>query len=256
MSRNTPCICGSGIKQKKCHPDITESSLAGITLALYAKADRLIAEHGNKNEQTCTAGCSECCHRMFSLTNVEFKLICREMKAWNDEQMEETKDNVLFLWKNIEQIEPELFKNLTTTASGRMEHLLDEQDQLILQSYSWPCPLLSPETHTCLVYNARPFICRCYGSSYYLEGDFETCEKLGNNNDLKDRVVDLTELWKSEYPHLFITFRNGNILRQRNYPLVYLLKIYFEYLEQKRGQIPLEETYFRTPAFQNLTGKM
>ena len=47
-NRNTPCWCGSGLKQKKCHDDVVKIQRAKTAYA--DKFDELIKEEQDKKE--------------------------------------------------------------------------------------------------------------------------------------------------------------------------------------------------------------
>lgn len=89
MGRNDLCFCGSGKKQKKCHPDIHEQSLAAKCLSLYGKIESIIKNYYNSGQQTppCKKGCSDCCYNYFVISNIEFKIICKELQNWNKKQI-------------------------------------------------------------------------------------------------------------------------------------------------------------------------
>ena len=53
MGRNDLCFCGSGKKQKKCHPNINEDSVAAKIIKLYTQLSKELEEnvYGKKNPQ-------------------------------------------------------------------------------------------------------------------------------------------------------------------------------------------------------------
>ena len=48
MGRNDLCFCGSGKKQKKCHPNINEDSVAAKIIKLYTQLSKEL--EGYKSE--------------------------------------------------------------------------------------------------------------------------------------------------------------------------------------------------------------
>ena len=47
MGRNDLCFCGSGKKQKKCHPNINEDSVAAKIIKLYTQ----LSKEGHADEK-------------------------------------------------------------------------------------------------------------------------------------------------------------------------------------------------------------
>ena len=45
MGRNDLCFCGSGKKQKKCHPNINEDSVAAKIIKLYTQLSKELEEN-------------------------------------------------------------------------------------------------------------------------------------------------------------------------------------------------------------------
>ena len=69
MGNNNLCFCGSGIKKKKCHPDIHEKSLFATLLHYYKELDD---ESKTVQNPLCKKGCNECCESTFSVHNQNF----------------------------------------------------------------------------------------------------------------------------------------------------------------------------------------
>ena len=76
MGRNDLCFCGSGKKQKKCHPNINEDSVAAKIIKLYTQLSKELEEnvYGKKNIK-CQKGCNACCKDYFAINEVEFAVI-------------------------------------------------------------------------------------------------------------------------------------------------------------------------------------
>lgn len=83
ISRNDPCFCGSGKKYKKCHSDIHPESRAARLIQTYRKYERKIEDYQKStgNIPPCQKGCYNCRYEDFSITEIEFEFIMRELKT-------------------------------------------------------------------------------------------------------------------------------------------------------------------------------
>lgn len=149
MAANSPCFCGSGKKQKHCHPDIHPNSLAAQLLRVFHKLD---TEISRIDSTMCHSGCSDCCTNDFEISLAEFMMIFRTI--------------------NLE-VKKEQIESLIEVAEQGKFHLGEQ------------CVLLNPDNNSCSVYKVRPIICRKYG--YYK--NVTDCEKIQNNSSAFDSLL-------------------------------------------------------------------
>lgn len=126
MSLNDLCFCGSGEKQKKCHPNISSNSPMANLIHLQRCID---SDALGIDNSVCKKGCSDCCASDFPVSLVEFFSILRFIGINYD-------DN--FLEKTI-------------ATSNNI--LLNDK-----------CIFVDGTTKECGIYEVRPLICRKYGT--------------------------------------------------------------------------------------------
>ena len=110
-------------------------------------------------------------------------------------------------------------------------------------NFGIPCPFLEYETNACLIYEARPFICRTYGVSYCTNDiPGRICSKIESIAEIRQWGLKIDSLMTES---MFLVSHNLEklIFFERAYPLVYHLLDYFK----KYGltiRIPDEEEFF------------
>lgn len=173
MGRNDLCFCGSGIKIKKCHPDINEKSIIASLFKKYSEFDKLCLQANTP----CAEGCSKCCHDYFYVSEVEYFGIAYYVKARGLDQSK-IKEKARVILQEIEEKHPQEAKILRTTMSVQktVDFSNEEFDDNRIRALMHDCPFLDEEKKTCLVYPVRPFICRGYGSHQFF-GGCEKCKK-------------------------------------------------------------------------------
>lgn len=150
MSVNEPCFCGSGKKQKKCHPDINPNSVAAQLIKTFYK---LNLEISNIDNTACYNGCAECCTNDFEISISEFMMI--------------------FRYINLELTKEQIDKIIDTAKNGKIK-------------LNGKCILLDTNNNSCSIYKVRPIVCRKYG---YYKGT-EYCEKVLSNKSAIDSLLD------------------------------------------------------------------
>ena len=121
MGRNDLCFCGSGKKQKKCHPNINEDSVAAKTIKLYTQLSKELEEniYGKKNIK-CEKGCNACCKDYFAISEVEFAIIMDYL--YNNCGIEKTNiiiKKAIALSEKFEKNNPEYYKQLEENIAGK-----------------------------------------------------------------------------------------------------------------------------------------
>lgn len=246
ISRNDPCFCGSGKKQKKCHADIHPDSRSAHVIRLYKELDGIIEHYHDENNAgpPCKKGCYSCCYDDFMISEVEFMLIVRSMKDWSQEDIEDVFVRSLNYLERIQQEQPELYQamrtdgNIHPTATERQKKLHDGQN-------SFPCPLLNDETKTCSVYEDRPFACRSHGSTFiqddqFLYEDHVVCELIPSNQENRTRVPHIPNFANRFSRTIHCYFEKEDVIYQiRQYPIYY----WFYILHKKNGYRPALKFY-------------
>lgn len=158
-TRNTLCFCGSGKKQKKCHPDINPDSLIAHQYRIMHLIDKEIQ---SCPYTICKLGCNECCTDDFKITVSEFFTILNYLKiSCTNEQI----DKIISLAK---------YKIATINR--------DESSGEITIS---KCLFIKDTDGSCDIYEVRPIICRKYG--YYTNAH---CDKISSNEQAAKALMN------------------------------------------------------------------
>lgn len=255
MPADMVCFCGSMRRHKKCHPDISEESLAARMLSLYSRADTQINGYYSKHKAkpVCKKGCSECCSTVFCVSIVEFFLICREMIKFDPKWNAFIKRRVLQGIDNLNKERPALLNYF------RSDHSRLDFNDMSLKIYELSrgvnvdCPFLtriSDRDRVCSVYNARPLICRISGTSYYtgIENMY-ICSHIGANKKLMDCGPSTEDIWSSFIDDILTVQYNGSRHRGSVYPLIYWLYLAGSELDNPKAYLGGErhKKYFQMP---------
>ncbi len=125
----------------------------GIIEDIYRLYDEII----HKYNFSCMKGCSSCCTRNVSVTSIEALIVSdalinsKDIKSYTD-ILKKTLDMPRFI--------PE------TTFNGLASIIMsgsEEPEEFIDPSWT-PCPFLDEKSDSCLIYDSRPFHCRCMHS--------------------------------------------------------------------------------------------
>lgn len=228
MARNDPCFCGSGKKQKKCHPEIHEKSIGARLLKIYNTLDQEIqtyyANHCENN--ICIKGCNECCYTDFSLSTIEFDLITYEIRRKSKPQIEEIINRAEKLWDIIKTKYPEYIDLLEEDSTDRID-VYYKSMQIDTKQEDFKCPFLD-NSGACIIYDVRPIICRTYGVAYYdrklPNHGITICSKIGDSLAATSWQANLTRHFDE-----ILSFSNINIPDQdinidiRKRPMFYYL---------------------------------
>ncbi|NMD72659.1 hypothetical protein HHO41_20700 [Bacillus sp. DNRA2] len=224
MSRNNLCVCGSGKKQKRCHSDINPDSRAGKLLQIYSHVDEITKSFEYEKNHPCKKGCSSCCYHNFSITDIEFKLILRELSNWPMEDVFKLKEEIESITNIIQRNFPDFFLTLEKDGTGKSLDLMLKQTSN--STFDIPCPFLEVNKGTCKIYDTRPMICRLHGTTFYEKYEFTICENIPSNIENGKEVADVTSL-KDEMDQTLIKF-GDKVFMNRPYPIFYWFKIYFD----------------------------
>jgi Fe-S-cluster containining protein len=116
-------------------------------------------------EKTCAAGCASCCfHWVEDVNSFEAELIADLVRREMPDRVGAVVDRCERDGRELERLNAIVEAKLA--AAGRDGEEIDPVDLLLASWYRLkrPCPLLDPESGTCLVYPLRPLTCRMYVS--------------------------------------------------------------------------------------------
>jgi len=225
VSRNEPCFCGSGIKQKKCHPEIHEESFAAELYRLYNSIDKCIEEHYAKNQHRppCyTNNCFSCCYDAFLVSDIEFSVIVYEMRKWNREKIESVIQKAKAYWEDFRTKHPDKSRFFETVSSEADLMLSDLEKVYVLERFDYPCVFLNND-NKCDIYSVRPVVCRLQGTAFIGEDEGKVCEYIGDINKAKEWQADLSHLG-DKMAGLFLV---DGVFYIRQTPLLYAVYRHF-----------------------------
>jgi Fe-S-cluster containining protein len=151
---------------------------------------------------SCRAGCGHCCHLLVLTSRLEFKMISEYMSShYNDKDLLEFKERI------------HKYKNIYTSIVLSSDGTFSEQSTRSYLSSKVPCAFLD-NNRRCMVYEARPFICRKYlvfNSPEVCANPFNKTNQYysGYHSTIKDAIIKLNYLVYGqdyEYKHLLSWF--------------------------------------------------
>ena len=116
-----------------------------------AEFDRNVALHGERIH--CRRGCSQCCHQLFQITEVEAAVISRAVKEMPQTEREDLQARARDYLPRRDEI-------------MRRHGMIEAWGHLPPEGMQLPCPALSPDG-ACRIYEHRPLICRKFGIPLY-----------------------------------------------------------------------------------------
>lgn len=248
MGRNDLCFCGSGKKQKKCHPNINEKSVAAKTFKLYGDIGKdLETNVYGKVDVKCVKGCNKCCQDYFTISEVEFAIIMDYLhNNFDNEKINQIVKRALVLTDKFERNNPKYFKQLEENITGK-----DKYNTLRINLENMPekqenCVFLD-EGGECSIYNVRPLICRTHGVCCYSDDiEHKVCDRIPSLISNKENMLEIDK-YKMEIVSIGDYRRKGKelVLYRRKYPIFYFMKIYF-------GDGRDITDYFRFPVIHNI----
>ncbi len=229
MTKDMTCFCGSMRRHKKCHPDVSTDSLAAKMLSLDSEADIIINSYYSKQsvKPACRKGCSECCSTVFSVSIVEFFLICREMMKFDLKRITLIKQRVLQGISYLKSEHPALFNYFIADHSDLDYKNMSLKTYELSKGVNIDCPFLTElpdRQRICSIYNVRPLICRISGTSYYTEiENMYICSHIGANKTIMDCGPSTVDIWSSFMKDILTINHKDACYRGSVYPLIYWL---------------------------------
>jgi len=249
VAGNGLCFCGSMRRHKKCHPDISENSLAALMLSLYARADKLIDNHyaERKTKPLCKKGCGDCCSILFNVSILEFIIICREMKKWEPKKISQIKRKVLRGMTYIRDQHPVLYNFLRSDHSNQDFAEMTYKNYQLSKNIELNCPFLTElpsRTRICSIYKVRPLLCRIFGTSYYVNiENMYVCSRIGTNKVIMEYGPSTEDIWKSFVQDILTVDYYGKCYRGNIYPLIYWLFLAISCLDNLKEYLGGERNY-------------
>jgi Fe-S-cluster containining protein len=136
-----------------------------------------LADAFNKSSKwlACKPGCSQCCHGVFAINQLDARRLRRglaELEARDPERAALLRKRALETVARLSEDYPGdpvsgvLDEDDTDEAAKRWDDFANEE----------PCPALDPATGKCELYEFRPVICRTFGPAMKTDGDLGHCE--------------------------------------------------------------------------------
>lgn len=244
MGRNDLCFCGSGLKQKRCHPDIHEDSVAARLIKLYHRIDKDIAQfqQGKEEQVICRKGCSGCCSDVILTTNIEFDMIVRELRKWEQGQLTILYAKVRHAWETFVQTHPGEAEHYSKAQENNGILFSDVDMAMEAVRLPLPCPFLFD--NTCSIYPVRPLICRLHGVTHWGDRDeFHVCDKIDGKQEWQMEVPKYVEEEAAQFYCIWSPKHNIRVALRSS---MFLWAMYLQFIESGYGieRIPFEEGYF------------
>lgn len=242
MARNDVCFCGSGIKQKKCHPDIHNESYFAHIIKLHQQIDGAVESSTQFANLKCHKGCAECCFQNFTISSSEFYFLMYNILTEQGEKaIQEYLERGFEYWQIYERDFPEsaeLFRANLPSHSVPLDFFV--KSEVSAPTFNrFPCVFLDLESQSCNVYRYRPHICREFGVAYTqrIELPQAYCSKTMDGKDYQAYMADISSLEEDmETTYLYKSSKYG-IATDRCYPIFYFCKINYGKIDSLKAKI-------------------
>ena len=157
---------------------------------IYALYDQFMGKQGI----ACRAGCNLCCTRNVATTALEACLIADHLKKTDRDRLFDRVRKAA----NLKRFQPQTTTNTLVWLAGNGKNPPEEEFDP-----AWrPCPLLS--AGRCLIYDVRPFGCRCMVSK-------TVCRK-GGHADMEAYLLSINTVFMQFVEHTDAGGRSGNFI--------------------------------------------
>ena len=136
--------------------DYLNKKYFNITDLIQTEFDRNVSKYGDKIK--CSKGCSKCCSQIFKITQIDAIIIADYLNKLSNENKTRLKEKAI------------IYLNELSVQFPKENNSLDEYSV----KSKLPCPALNG-VGECMIYEARPVICRRFGPPVY---DYKNPEKL------------------------------------------------------------------------------
>ncbi|MDB2115667.1 YkgJ family cysteine cluster protein [Clostridium paraputrificum] len=226
MKKDKKCFCGNSKCTEQLHKDIKSNSKYSKTFKLYKQIDKIIEESAsnlNLNIQ-CKKGCSECCHQVFSISEVEFCIIADYLLEHLRPKINDIFEKSNDIYNYIKDNDPLFFNKLSNNINGNNPILNNFSDlyNFLLPTHTSLIPhgcIFLNNNNECSIYKVRPVICRTHGVSYCSKGYTNIlCSKLEISDKNRGEFVDLTS-YENEVYNLFSFKQNIKLIIRAPFPM-------------------------------------
>lgn len=153
-----------------CHAPARDQELIQIVNAALADAFQKSSKW-----LACKPGCSQCCHGVFAINQLDAIRLRKglaELETEDRERAARIRTRVLDTVARLSEDYP------GDPVSGILDE--DDTDEAAKRwddfANAEPCPVLDPATGTCELYEYRPVTCRTFGPALKSDGDLGHCE--------------------------------------------------------------------------------
>ena len=210
---NQPCFCGSGKKNKKCHPTIRNGSLIANLYCIYKQLDE---ETKGIKEIICNPDCCDCCSGYFYISEIEFYAILEfimrtEPKVYLDSVI----SNATTQLEQLRLQCPSEYRKLISPIDKFVNINHNCFDDSNIKKYG-RCIFLNSNEGKCGIYSVRPIVCRLFGCYVYTSG----CVSLERNQELSRVLLKDCQVNIIDNIDRYVC-ANGEHVLTRPYPIVY-----------------------------------
>jgi len=224
LKKEHKCFCGSNKNINQCHKGVRSNSKYAKVYKLYSKIEKDILDKIKELnlKPKCGKGCSECCHQIFSISEVEFCIIIDYLlEHYTKKQIDEIFEKSYEIINYLKINDPIFFKRLQSDVTG------GNLTELIYSNLPWKenvipqgCVFLN-DKNECIIYKIRPLICRTHGVAYFSKDyNNQLCSKLKISDENRNEFVDLTSYNDEASSSYFFKYKD-NIITRRPYPIFY-----------------------------------
>lgn len=216
MGSNDLCFCGSGNKQKKCHPGVHENSIIREIWCEYRAIDATILELSQENElqSPCTAGCANCCDTYFYVDMTEYFVMKHHLLSNAPDAFALMKEDAADKMATLAQVDVAEYEKITSPLRDGRDMV---DDNCV---FHCRCSFLDEDDH-CTVYAARPLVCRQYGTS--MLGCEKVREQVRRVGDVSKVLIESVYTQATGRYTSYLPMPDGTMVSIRPYPILYWL---------------------------------
>lgn len=205
---------------------ISDKSIVAELLAKYKFVDNKISEEAIKQKvnSICRKGCNDCCYEYFYFSMGEYFALRYELVQQG--MLEQAIDIAKKQFANMQRQQPYEYAKLNDKSIGKSTVRSFSDNEYISRYELCPCNI----NGECVVYKARPFVCRIFGAT----NQYATCptihKKINQGKARKHVVMLRFDLEALKEGLDKIIFKNKPFAA-RPFPLMYWLSHDEKYLQ-------------------------
>jgi Fe-S-cluster containining protein len=142
----------------------------------------------------CRPGCTQCCHGVFAITQLDALRLREGLKELEFEDAARAAAVRLRVEESVRRLTPDFPGDPETGV------LHDAEDDLFADfANDEPCPVLDPASGTCDLYTSRPTTCRVFGPPVRSEDGIGICELCFDGaNEAEILAAELNMSWSGQ----------------------------------------------------------